>query len=157
MNPAPKNPDQTRGRPFQPGNSFGKGRPAGSRNKATLFLEALIEGEGEAVVQVMAQQAKAGNMTAAKALLDRLVPPRKAAPTPTTLAEISAPADLAGALVATFNAMATGDLTPDEAQTVTNVVIGHIRAHEMIQIEQRLAQLEKSIGHASTVPPTAAD
>ena len=37
---------ETRGRPFEPGNP---GRPKGSRNKATLAAEALLDGEAEAL------------------------------------------------------------------------------------------------------------
>ncbi|MGY8934545.1 MAG: hypothetical protein ACKVG6_00375 [Alphaproteobacteria bacterium] len=49
----------------------------GSRNKATLALEALIDGQGEEVVSTIIEEAKNGNMVAAKALLDRFVPPRR--------------------------------------------------------------------------------
>ena len=38
-----------RGKPFAPGNRSGKGRPVGSRNKTTLMLEQLLDGEGEAI------------------------------------------------------------------------------------------------------------
>lgn len=47
---------------------------AGSRNKATLALEALIDGQ---VVPTIIEEAKNGNMVAGKALLDRFVPPRR--------------------------------------------------------------------------------
>ena len=38
-----------RGKPFAPGNRAGKGRPPGSRNKTTLMLEQVLDGEGEAI------------------------------------------------------------------------------------------------------------
>jgi hypothetical protein len=38
-----------RGRPFAPSNRSSKGRPVGSRNKTTLMLEQLLDGEGEAI------------------------------------------------------------------------------------------------------------
>ena len=31
-----------RGRPFQPGNKFGRGRPRGSRNKKTILIEEFL-------------------------------------------------------------------------------------------------------------------
>jgi hypothetical protein len=40
---------QKRGKPFPLGNRSGKGRPVGSRNKTTLMLEQLLDGEGEAI------------------------------------------------------------------------------------------------------------
>ena len=39
----------------------------GSRNKATLALEALIDGQGEEVVSTIIEEAKNGNMVAATA------------------------------------------------------------------------------------------
>ena len=64
--------------PGQSGNPHG--RPKGSRNRASLLLEHLIEGEGEAVVRALLAAAKGGDVSAARALLDRLVPPRKERP-----------------------------------------------------------------------------
>ncbi|MDC0986124.1 hypothetical protein OAS67_02390 [Alphaproteobacteria bacterium] len=49
----------------------------GSRNKAKMALESLIDGQGEEVVSTIIEEAKNGNMVAAKALLDRFVPPRR--------------------------------------------------------------------------------
>jgi hypothetical protein len=35
---------KTPGRPFKPGNTFGRGRPQGSRNKATIALQEMLDG-----------------------------------------------------------------------------------------------------------------
>ncbi|HEY7334342.1 MAG TPA: hypothetical protein VH639_05630 [Bryobacteraceae bacterium] len=48
-----------RGRPFQPGNKFGRGRPKGSRNKQTLELQKLIDEHGPKLLgKAMAEAAK---------------------------------------------------------------------------------------------------
>src|SRR4051794_39816321 len=74
-----------RGR-FQPGQSGNPlGRPDGSRNKATLLLADLIDGEGEDIV---------------RALLDRLVPPRKDRPVAFALPALHTAADAAQAMAA---------------------------------------------------------
>jgi hypothetical protein len=141
----------TRGKPFELGNKFGQGRPAGSRNKATLVLEALLDCEGEEVVRTMVTQAKGGNMTAAKALLDRLVPPRKSVPTPIEIPPINDASDLEAVLFKVANDMAIGELSPDEAQAITGVIANHIKLHETLKIEDRIAQLEKTInGNANS-------
>ena len=36
---------------FKPGNTFGKGRPAGSRNNATLALEAIGDTQAKALFE----------------------------------------------------------------------------------------------------------
>ena len=38
-----------RGKPFELGNKAGKGRPRGSRNKKSVFLE-MLEDRGEAII-----------------------------------------------------------------------------------------------------------
>ena len=65
------------GKPFRPGNRFGKGRPTGSRNTATLALQALLDGDGEAIMRKAIRLAKAGNETALRLCLERLIAPRK--------------------------------------------------------------------------------
>ena len=40
-----------RGRPFEPGNHFGRGRPKGSRNKRSLVANELLIEHGEAIVR----------------------------------------------------------------------------------------------------------
>jgi hypothetical protein len=46
-----------RGKPFEPGNRFGKGRSTGSRNKATLLLEQLLDGQGLKILLTVIQSA----------------------------------------------------------------------------------------------------
>jgi len=49
---------QQRGVPFKPGRSGNpNGRPAGSRNKATLAIESLLEGEAEALARKVVELA----------------------------------------------------------------------------------------------------
>jgi hypothetical protein len=58
-----------------------RGRPKGVKNKTTLFKEAMKEGfenllekEGKRVFQAVVEKAKDGDMTAAKLILDRIIP-----------------------------------------------------------------------------------
>ena len=65
---------------FQPGKSGNpKGRPHGSRNKATLAVEALLDGQAEALTQVAIQSALEGDLLALRLCLQNLpasqVPP----------------------------------------------------------------------------------
>ena len=46
---------------FQPGNPGGPGRPAGSRNRATLILDAIADGEAEVILQKQIDLAKEGD------------------------------------------------------------------------------------------------
>ena len=75
--------------PGQSGNPLG--RPAGSRNKAILLLAELIDGEGENIVRTLVNAAKARDVSAGHALLDRLVPPRKDRPVAFALPALKPP------------------------------------------------------------------
>jgi hypothetical protein len=62
-------PQDSRWKKGQSGNP--NGRAAGSRNRATLAIEALLEGEGEALTRKALELAKAGDMAALRLCLDR--------------------------------------------------------------------------------------
>ena len=66
------------GRPFQQGNTTGKGRPAASCNKKTIFQEALEE-DGEAIIQKIKLRALEADPMAMRLCMERLVPMAKAA------------------------------------------------------------------------------
>jgi hypothetical protein len=61
--------------PLRSGNPAG--RPRGARNRATIAAEALLEGEAEALTRKAIELAMAGDPTALRLCLERLVPPRK--------------------------------------------------------------------------------
>jgi hypothetical protein len=63
------------GKPFEPGNTFGKGRPPGSRNNKTIYQEAL-ESDGVEIInqiKMLALKPKPNRAILLKCL-ERLVP-----------------------------------------------------------------------------------
>ena len=67
----------TRGRPFQPGNRFGRGRPPGSRNKAGQAAQAtrqLLEQYAEPLIRKCILDALKGDKQAMRMCLERLIP-----------------------------------------------------------------------------------
>jgi hypothetical protein len=69
---------QRRGRPFTPGTSGNpSGRPKAARNRATVAAEAFLGGEAAALTRKAIDLALAGDVTALRLCLERLVPPRK--------------------------------------------------------------------------------
>jgi hypothetical protein len=78
---AEKTAKEQRGDPFKPGQSGNSsGRPAGSRNKATVAMEALLDGQAEALTQKAIDMALEGDITALRLCLDRVLPARKDRP-----------------------------------------------------------------------------
>ena len=82
--------EKQRGRPFEKGMSGNpSGRPRGSRNATTLALEALLDGQAQALTQKAIDFALSGDMPALRLCLDRILPPRKDRPVSFTLPEIN--------------------------------------------------------------------
>jgi hypothetical protein len=143
-----KNDDQTvsgrhRKGGFQPGNKHGRGRPAGSRNKATLLLERIMSDDAEGVVRSVITRAMEGDVQAARLILDRLLPPRRGRPVRLELPPVESLNDVVAAHAAIINAMGEGELTPEEAATVAGVLEAKRKAIEITQLEARLARLEE--------------
>ena len=65
-------------RPGESGNP--NGRPPGSRNKTTLAVESLLDGEAENLTRKAIELAKDGDLTALRLCLERIAPPRKDRP-----------------------------------------------------------------------------
>jgi hypothetical protein len=130
----------TRFKPGQSGNPTG--RPPGSRNKYTIAMEALLEGEGEALTRKAIELAKGGDVTALRLCLDRLLPTRKDRHVPFALPKLETAADAVKATAALVEAVAAGRLTPSEAGELAKLVDGFARAAELHDIQQRLEKLE---------------
>jgi hypothetical protein len=121
-----------------------RGRPKGARHRVTILAEQLMQGDAEDVVRAVIAAAKGGDMTAAKIILDRIAPVRKGAPVMFALPELMTPADLPPALAVVTKAVADGTLTPDEGASVVTVLEAQRRAIETVELERRIALLEKA-------------
>ena len=134
-----------RGRPWPKGTSGNpKGPGTGSRNRASLLLDRMAEGEAEAVLASVLAAAKRGDMAAGKVLLDRIWPVRRGRPVRLELPEMRTAADLVAALGAVVAAVADATLTAEEAQSVAAVLEVQRKAVETADLERRVAALEAS-------------
>src|ERR1700736_1931482 len=130
--------------PFQIGQSGNPaGRPRGARNKRTLALENIMEGESEVITRKAIEMAKGGHITAIRLVIDRLAPVRKDRPVDFELPPLNTPADAVTAAAAIAAAVAAGDLTPSEAAHLSKVVHAYVQALEAHVFEQRLAKIEQ--------------
>jgi hypothetical protein len=135
---------QQRGKPFAPGSSGNPaGRPVGARHKTTLAMEALLDGEHEALTRKAIDMAKGGDSVALRMCLDRLMPPRKDRHIAFDLPKLETPADAVKASASIVYAVAHGELTPSEAAELSKVVDGFTRAVETADLASRIEKLEK--------------
>lgn len=127
---------------FQPGESGNPaGRPPGIRDKRTALRE-LLEPHAADLVAKAVEMALAGDGTALRICIDRLIPLIKARDEP-----VAVPA-LAGSLSerghAVLDAVARAELTPDQAATMLQALAAQARIVEVDEIERRVAALEQA-------------
>ena len=118
------------------------GRPVGARNRATLAMEALLDGEAEAITRKAVELAKAGDGPALRLCMERIMPARRDRPISFRLPHLEKAADAVKANAALVEAVAAGQLTPAEASELSKLVESFIRAIEVTDIQDRLAKLE---------------
>jgi hypothetical protein len=106
------------------------GRRPGSRNKATLAAAALLAGESEALTRTAVELALAGDPTAMRLCIERLLPPCRERTVKFTLPPIESVSDISAAMRAVTAALARGNITPGEAATIAGVVETFARAIE---------------------------
>jgi hypothetical protein len=119
------------------------GRPAGSRNSATLACEALLEGQAEALTQKAVDMALAGDTVALKICIDRIFPARRDRPVTFALPPITSARDAADIAAAVAEAVAAGQLTPSEAAELGKVIELYVRAYQVAELNDRTARLEQ--------------
>lgn len=131
---------------FSKGNSGNpKGRPKGARNKATLAAEALMDGDAGAITKKTIELAKAGDMTAIRLCLERILPPRKYRPLQVTMPKIEQPEDILKAVNTVLSAVTSGKIMTDEADALMRTVEAARKAMETEGLHQELDKMQKRL------------
>lgn len=131
---------------FQKGQSGNPtGRPKGARNKSTLAAEALLDGEAEVLTRKVIELAKDGDRTALRMCFDRLLPVRRSRPVIFDLPDTSTPEGILAAHDAVLAAVATGEVTPEEAQIICGLIDTRRRAIDTYELERRMSALEHKV------------
>jgi hypothetical protein len=132
-----------RGKPFEPGNKIGHGRPKGSKNRATLEREALFEEFGPAITKKCVSEALKGNNSALRLCMERIMPPAKPSNPVFKLPPIRSAADLLLASASVLKAMGAGDLSPQEGESFMRVIESYQKLHESHELTMRVQALEQ--------------
>ena len=132
--------------PFEPGQSGNpRGKKKGTRHKATMAIETLLEGEAETITRKAIELAKAGDLPALRLCLDRLCPPRKDRPVAFDIPEIASDSQAADVSASILRAVAAGEITPAEATEVSRLLEAYVKTLEVSELAERIARLEKTI------------
>ena len=132
-----------RGRPFQPGNKFGRGRPKGSRNKRTMLGKELLDEHGEAIIRSALVAALRGDKAILRALLSYVLPrpkdlPPKPGPLPMKTIE-----DLAKTFEHTVEKVSSGRITTNQASEILDWIEARRRIIETQELASRVKALEQ--------------
>ena len=135
----PKSANHSAGGRFAPGNKASPGRPRG-RGAVAEMREALAADLG-GIINTVRARALAGDMQAARIILDRLVPSLRPVEMPAVLT-LPAGATLAGQAQAVIDAAAAGELVPSQAAQIVTALGGVAKIIEATELLKRIEALE---------------
>lgn len=131
-------------KPGQSGNPAGRPKGRGMAHR----LRAAIAEESEDIIRVLVGQALAGDTTAAKVLLDRVLPPMKAEAQAVRLN--LEPGGLVAKADAIIEATGAGVIAPDVAAQLISAVATLAKITEVEALEERLTALEQQLSIKAT-------
>lgn len=126
---------------FQKGNSGNpSGKPKGAKDKRTA-LRSLLETHRDSLVKAVVDKALAGDTTALRICLDRLIAPVRG--NPLTIGKLSGTLSDRGEQV--MDAISRGDISTEEATSLMSVIQSQAKIIEATELEERIATLETLI------------
>src|ERR1700722_12956949 len=146
---------KVRGRPFEPGNTLGRGRPKGSRNKSKSPRQDLFDEYAEHVIRKGIALALAGCTNALRICMDRISPARRDAVIQMNLPAIRKAEDLDKAAEKVTQGLRRGKITPVEAGRVMNILESRLKIFETVELAGRIEKVEEKMPAADGLPRAA--
>lgn len=128
---------------FKPGNSFGLGKIKGTRNRSVLALETVCYDNANELLLKMVTLGKEGDMTAARFVLERILPLAKGKRVKLDLPELKDMASIDQSMNVIVENMAEGEITLEEAETATRVIESKIKSFIQLSMEERMLKIEE--------------
>ena len=120
------------------------GKTKGTRNKKTLAIESLLEGQAEALTQTAISKALEGDGLALRLCMERIAPAPKDNSVSFPLPEMKDAMDASKAASSILTAVSEVELTPIEGIRVMGLIDSYSRTLELTEIEERLQALENA-------------
>lgn len=127
---------------FRKGNKFGQGRILGSRNQTTLWLDVVGHENIEKAIRKVGEKAVEGDMRAASVLLARAWPRRRGNPVEIDLPPVNEASGIVKAQAELVACVARGELTTEEAASISSLLENQRRAIETSDHARRIEELE---------------
>jgi hypothetical protein len=145
------------GRPFEPGNKFGRGRPKGSKNKSTNSSQELIEGFGPLITtKCISDFERTGNNTSKVILMRELL---KEKPKKFKMGPTNTPEECLKRYDDVLQGVSKGKIKPQEGEIIGRILEGKLKAITIVELAARVEALEagkvreKQIQDNSTTRP----
>jgi hypothetical protein len=138
-----------RGRPFEAGNTFGRGRPRGSRNKKSLLAQQLLEEHSEALMRKAMVEALKGNARLLQVLVGCILPRPKELPVKTGLLRMGTSQEMIESFDSILKKAAAGQITLQQAQGFAALIDARRQLLVTQEFETRLLALEQ-LNHKET-------
>ena len=122
------------------------GRPKGRRNKLTRMAQKLLEENGEEILMVAIEKAKAGDLTALRLCLERILPPVRSTTVSILLPSIEGPKDIPKCYDALFESLKQEEITLDECLRLSDVLENHRKALETVVVAEEIELLKEHVG-----------
>jgi hypothetical protein len=136
---------------FAPGRSGNlNGKPKGTRHRATMLAEKLLDKDAGAIIKTLVEKARAGEPWAVRFVAERIIPPARDRATPFALPPVNGPADLPQAVQAALDAAAKGDLSLEDAERVVGLLNGLRAAYEGADLAARLDEMAAKLDALAT-------
>ncbi|MBL8230333.1 MAG: hypothetical protein JNL98_17725 [Bryobacterales bacterium] len=134
-------PNPTRWKPGQSGNPAG--RPRGSRNRATLLAQQMVEEDAEEILSAFLQRAKEGDTICMRVVVDRLLPRNAGRYVHVDVPPLTRIDDVAQAMATVISAAGSGELDLSEARAFVELLSKQAEALGARDLELRLEALEE--------------
>ena len=133
-----------RGRPFEPGNHFGRGRPRGSRNKKTLIARQLLDEHADSILRKAMLTGLQGDSPMLQALLSYILPRPKDTPLKTEVLRTATAKELSQSMDVILKRACDGQITLMQAQQLAALIEARRQLLQTEEFETRLGILEKT-------------
>ena len=132
-----------RGRPFEPGNKLGRGRPRGSQNKRNTRGQQLLDQYSETIMQKALAEAIKGDVSLLRTFLSFLLRRPGDRPIQTGPLPMGSLEELAKSSEKVLQKVASGKLSPGEARNLNDLMEDRRRVLESEELEKRVRALEQ--------------
>ena len=134
-----------RGRPFEPGNKMGKGRPKGSRNKRATQAQQILDQYTEPLMRKCVAKAMEGDMRAIGLCIERILPAMREPGVRLRMPKLENVKDHDLAQQRIVGNVANGNITPSEGEKIHTMIQNQRNNVQDREFDARIAEVEKNV------------